>query len=900
MIRIISVEAPGYNVIERLGEGATGNYFEVQDDKNKDNIFALKIIPGNPLRDSSNAYRMLEGVRRKEGIDLSQVESRTGYVLSMLKHPNLANYRANINDITIVEENDGIERERKVDGLLFDIIRGETLLSLQERKKELSLGEIVSIFSQTTKGVAAIHHAGFFHRDIKPENIMLEKSGLVKVVDYGIAMGDDITGDYSGDREYQAPETLDGKFDARSEVWSLGVLLYELCLRERPFQCEKKSEMKDVLNNPKSYDSLERKLEGIKNKRIQRILRKCLRYDPDERFQSVGELGRDFGKVRRFRRKLKKINFGKIGKAVWNKIKIPAYILLGSAALYGLFLTGDASWRRFEGNRIIKEYEKWRANERGWIEDALEFRNKYPTFESYFNDGGENFIIEGGADTSYVKWIWDDQSDTTNLALRNERNKAVKTFEQPMYCLADDLPEILITSANLEGATCYWILNGVLKKKQEAEFLRRDKSSHYVYGFSFDFKKRQENDEIVYFIRNAQMETDTSSTRTVSDRLADIYTKIIFISYENRAPRIDAYKPEKRFFETSEKDKPVEFKVDVKDELRPYRLKHKFGKGDEAYFSLVDLISRDDVSFSWFLDNVPLSNDKDRVKLDFQVIDPGNHRVKCVVNDGVFESTQEWNVLVKGNYSPSIITVFPERFFKGDPYPDVPIGVPINFAANVEDLDGDSLYYKWVVLQEKEEGEDVFEEHISLGSNVTLLTDSTRVISQGKKFTFTPNSQHNGYYHVVFSVSDGRKSEVCVGGLNVSDEPIDLRADPYSYETFSPSRSGEEHFMYQVRANFYNDSPYYLENIPIKFGIPEIDLMLDSKISLEPGNKDQMYLGPYVPFDKVKQYYEKHGNALLSFCFIVDSDNNYRESDETNNSCRGKIFDMSGPFKNND
>ena len=135
------------------------------------------------------------------------------------------------------------DEEKDIPFLVMDLITGESLEKKLEREGRLPLREIVSIGMQTAAGLAAAHEKGLIHRDIKPGNILLERSGQrVKLTDFGLARAaDDValdarTGLVAGTPLYMSPEQANGEeLDARSDLFSLGVVLYELAAGEPPF-----------------------------------------------------------------------------------------------------------------------------------------------------------------------------------------------------------------------------------------------------------------------------------------------------------------------------------------------------------------------------------------------------------------------------------------------------------------------------------------------------------------------------------------------------------------------------------------------------------------------------------------------------------------------------------------
>ena len=208
---------------------------------------------------------------------------------SALNHPNI---------ITVydVGEHDG------VNFIATEFIDGKTL---RERMNErLTFDETLSILIQTAEAVSAAHHAGIVHRDIKPENIMIRPDGYVKVLDFGLAKlldtpvsaqsepGDPTVlqtnpGMIIGTTNYMSPEQARGKeVDARTDIFSFGVVLYEMFSGTRPFEGETAGEVIGAIlhNEPLPFESAKASPE------IEEIVGRCLRKDRNERYQSISDV----------------------------------------------------------------------------------------------------------------------------------------------------------------------------------------------------------------------------------------------------------------------------------------------------------------------------------------------------------------------------------------------------------------------------------------------------------------------------------------------------------------------------------------------------------------------------------------------------------------------------------
>jgi serine/threonine protein kinase/Flp pilus assembly protein TadD len=249
-----------------------------------DRLVALKILPPEQMANP----------RRRERF------SREAKAASALNHPNI---------VTIYE----IESDDGVDYIAMEYIRGETLSKLAASAgKELSLA--LNIASQIASALAAAHAAGITHRDVKPGNIMVNESGLVKLLDFGIALieqpevdPDDTTstmafltrpGTVVGTLAYMSPEQAQGTgAGPRSDIFSLGVVLYQMFTGALPFQAVSQvGLLYQIVHTP--APPLNRSRPELPPA-LGQVLEKALEKDPELRYQSAGELLQDLKEISR-------------------------------------------------------------------------------------------------------------------------------------------------------------------------------------------------------------------------------------------------------------------------------------------------------------------------------------------------------------------------------------------------------------------------------------------------------------------------------------------------------------------------------------------------------------------------------------------------------------------------
>jgi len=253
-----------YKILEKLGEGGMGIVYKAHDTK-LDRLVALKFLPPELTRDPEAKERF----------------TREAQAASALQHDNICT----IHDV-----------DETLDGQLFicmDFYEGETLKKKIERGP-LPIDQAIDLGMQAAEGLQRAHEAAMVHRDIKPANIMVTKEGEVKIVDFGLVKlaGQTKltkTGSTLGTVAYMSPEQARGEeLDHGSDIWSLGVVLYEMITGQLPF----KSEYPDAV----VYSILNESPQPVTGLRtgvpveLERIIDKCIEKKASDRYQHMDEL----------------------------------------------------------------------------------------------------------------------------------------------------------------------------------------------------------------------------------------------------------------------------------------------------------------------------------------------------------------------------------------------------------------------------------------------------------------------------------------------------------------------------------------------------------------------------------------------------------------------------------
>ena len=265
-----------YRIIKKLGAGGMGEVYLAEDTTLGRHV-ALKLLPHQHTQDEERLRRFKQ-------------EAKSA---SALNHPNI---------LTIHEVGEADGRHF----IVTEFIDGENLRASLRRTGRMETRAALNVAMQVASALAAAHEAGIVHRDIKPENIMIRRDGYVKVLDFGLAKLTETTAPQAADTnaptmplavhtesgvvlgtpQYMSPEQATGRnVDARSDIFSFGMVLYEMVAGERPFQGDSLMETVAAILN-REPEPLPAKIPSELAKTILR----CLRKDPARRYQTVADL----------------------------------------------------------------------------------------------------------------------------------------------------------------------------------------------------------------------------------------------------------------------------------------------------------------------------------------------------------------------------------------------------------------------------------------------------------------------------------------------------------------------------------------------------------------------------------------------------------------------------------
>ena len=253
-----------YQVIEKLGQGATAEVWKALDLETKKEVAIKASFPDAMVSNAAERARIEADILLK------------------------------LDNQNVVKAYDTFEVDGRV-VVVMELIRGEDLNVYLKREKIFTEKQSVKLILQTINGLKALHKLGIMHRDIKPSNLMLGRDGMIKLMDFGIAQIDERQGltregRVIGTPEYIAPEILTGKFKASqtTEIYSLGIMLYKLVTNTVPFHgaIDQETAKLAIIGEHLTANEQDPRVDLI----LSNIIEKMIAYDAVDRYQTLEDV----------------------------------------------------------------------------------------------------------------------------------------------------------------------------------------------------------------------------------------------------------------------------------------------------------------------------------------------------------------------------------------------------------------------------------------------------------------------------------------------------------------------------------------------------------------------------------------------------------------------------------
>jgi eukaryotic-like serine/threonine-protein kinase len=324
-----------YEIVSPLGAGGMGEVYRGRDTR-LDRTVAIKVLPANSSTDPNLRQRL----------------EREAKAVSKLSHPHICTLH-------------DIGHQEGVDFLVMELVEGETL-EQKLLKGPLPPEQAVRCAAQISDALAKAHKLGITHRDLKPSNVMLTKAGA-KLMDFGLAKESaplsaaltEITADHAkltvegtivGTFQYMAPEQLEGKeADSRTDIFALGEVIYEMATGKPAFSGKSRASLIAAILTMEPPPMAQ--LQPMTPHALDRVVKKCLAKDPDERWQSASDLASELSWIAEAGSATAQASQVPTGRRRWERV---SWLL--AAAFVLLALTGGAVWWQTSNRRPPSMY----------------------------------------------------------------------------------------------------------------------------------------------------------------------------------------------------------------------------------------------------------------------------------------------------------------------------------------------------------------------------------------------------------------------------------------------------------------------------------------------------------------------------------------------------------------
>jgi serine/threonine protein kinase/tetratricopeptide (TPR) repeat protein len=396
-----------YQVLDEISRGGMGVVYRALDIKLKREV-ALKVLLPELVANPERKRRFVQEAQAAAALD----------------HPHIA---------AVYE----IDEDQDVTFIVMELIRGEKLRDLIHQER-LTPSRSMELATEIAEGLNRAHEKGIVHRDLKPSNIMVTEDGHAKIIDFGLAKLIEREEDKSADTRtiekrdtksgvvvgtvaYMSPEQARGqKIDRRSDIFSLGIMLYEMLTRKLPFNAPSAPEiLSAIINQP--APPLDAQVDKDTLPDIQRILDKCLVKDPQDRYQTTGDLVVD---LRAVRRRIDSMTTAPSVHAVRRRYWPHVASLLVLAVLAILFVSNWQAINRFAGSLVAPTDETVPFEDRDWL-----------LLADFENTTGEE-IFDESLNTAFKVGI--EQSRHINIVPRRRVDDVLRRMKKSEVATIDE------------------------------------------------------------------------------------------------------------------------------------------------------------------------------------------------------------------------------------------------------------------------------------------------------------------------------------------------------------------------------------------------------------------------------------------------------------------------------
>ena len=346
--------ASRYEVIEELGRGGMGRVYRVFDRKIGEEV-ALKLLKPEIASDKRTIERFRNELRFARKI----------------AHRNVCRMY-------------NLSEEYEAHYITMEYVPGEDLKSMIKMTRQLSAGQLLFITKQLCEGLAEAHRLGVVHRDLKPKNIIIDKEGNARIMDFGIARstkdkGITGVGVMIGTPEYMPPEQVEGKeADQRSDIYSLGVIMYEMATGRLPFKGD--SSLSIALKHKTEEPPDPRNFNPQMPEALRQVILRCLEKDKEKRYQDTKELRDELNEIEEGISTAETlIPEGKTAVSKEVKVKFRKRLMMIAALLVVVVMTGIAIPYFINKKAVLIPGEKMIV--------VLPFQNLGSSEDEYFADG---------------------------------------------------------------------------------------------------------------------------------------------------------------------------------------------------------------------------------------------------------------------------------------------------------------------------------------------------------------------------------------------------------------------------------------------------------------------------------------------------------------------------------